>query len=231
MIRCLLTDDEPIARKGLRAYIEKIDFLTLVGECEDAISLNNQLTTTPVDLIFLDIEMPYISGIELLQTLPQPPKVIFTTAYDKYAIKGYELDVLDYLLKPISFERFLKSCNKARDFFDTYQKPDKDIFFIKTEGRFLKLAWKDILLLEAMENYIGIHTESEKHLVHMTMKQVLEKIPSNFIQVHKSSIINMDKVSGINGNCIELGRLQVIISRSMKEDVLEKILYNRLLKK
>lgn len=231
-ITCLITDDEPIARAGLRNYIEKIDFLTLVAECEDAVSLNNQLHLQPVDLVFLDIEMPYISGIDLLQSLAHPPKVIFTTAYEQYAIKGYELDVLDYLLKPISFDRFLKSANKARDYF--YKKETSsgtDEFFIKSDGKYLKLQWNEILLLEGMENYICIHTSTQKHLVHMTMKQVLEQLPDQFIQVHKSSIINMNKISGIEGNLIQLQDLEVSVSRSLKETVLEKILHNKLLKK
>src|SRR5690606_5915957 len=127
------------------------------------------------------------------------PKIIFTTAYEKYAIKGYELDVLDYLLKPISFDRFLKACNKARDYFESLREPDQQSFFIKTEGRYLKLNWEDILMVEAMENYVAIHTASEKHLVHMTMKQLMEKMPVQFLQVHKSTIVNMDKITGING--------------------------------
>lgn len=220
-----------MARKGLCAYVERIDFLTLVAECEDAVTLNNQLARTPVDLVFLDIEMPYISGIELLQSMSNPPKIIFTTAYEKYAIRGYELDVLDYLLKPVSFDRFLKACNKARDYFESQREPSNKSFFIKTEGRYLKLNWEDILMVEAMENYVAIHTASEKHIVHMTLKQLTEKMPAQFLQVHKSTIVNMDKISGINGNNIELGRLQATISRSMKEEVLEKILNNRLLKK
>ncbi|KYP13653.1 response regulator transcription factor, partial [Flavihumibacter sp. CACIAM 22H1] len=226
-ITCLITDDEPLARKGLRGYIEKIDFLQLAGECEDAVSLNNFLATNQVDLLFLDIEMPYISGIEFVQSINHPPKIIFTTAYEKYALKGFDLDALDYLIKPIPFERFLKACNKARDFFELQQKtPLTNDFFIKTEGRYQKLAWNEILVMEALENYIGIHTETGKHLVHMTMKQALEKLPAQFIQVHKSSIVNMDKISGITGNSIQLGKLEVSISRAMKEQVLQKILHN-----
>ncbi|MBL7770712.1 MAG: response regulator transcription factor [Flavipsychrobacter sp.] len=231
-ITCLITDDEPIARAGLRNYIEKIDFLTLLAECEDAVSLNNQLHQQPVDLVFLDIEMPYISGIDLLQSLAHPPKVIFTTAYEQYAIKGYELDVLDYLLKPISFDRFLKSANKARDYFYKNETSSgSDEFFIKSDGKYLKLQWNEILLLEGMENYICIHTSTQKHLVHMTMKQVLEQLPDQFIQVHKSSIINMNKITGVEGNLIQLQDMEVSISRSLKETVLEKILHNKLLKK
>src|SRR3954471_1978364 len=120
-IKCILTDDEPFARKGLQGYIEKVDFLELAGVCENAIELNSMLKQQPVDVLFLDIEMPYMSGIELLKNLSQPPKVVFTTAYEKYAMDGYELEVMDYLLKPISFDRFLRSANKIYDFFLTKQ--------------------------------------------------------------------------------------------------------------
>lgn len=114
-LKCIITDDEPMARKGLQGYVEKLDFLELVGVCEDAIQLNNILKTQSVDLLFLDIEMPYMSGIDLLASLVNPPKVIITSAYEQYAIKGYDLEVVDYLLKPISFERFLKAVNKVYD--------------------------------------------------------------------------------------------------------------------
>ncbi|HEY6436448.1 MAG TPA: response regulator, partial [Ignavibacteriaceae bacterium] len=131
-ISCIITDDEPIARKGLQGYIGKIDFLDLKGVCEDAIQLNNLLKQAPIDLLFLDIEMPYVSGIEFLANTASPPKVIFTTAYERYAIKGYELDVLDYLLKPISFERFMKAANKAYEFFNTNPEPATQYLFVKT---------------------------------------------------------------------------------------------------
>src|SRR5471030_3256838 len=116
-ITCIITDDEPFARKGLQGYIEKIGFLDLKGMCEDALQLSDLLQRQPVDLLFLDIQMPHITGIEFIRALPKPPKVIFTTAYEQYALQGFELDVLDYLLKPISYERFLKAAWKARDYF------------------------------------------------------------------------------------------------------------------
>jgi len=116
-ITCIITDDEPFARKGLQGYIEKIDFLDLKGVCEDALQLSNLLQQQPVDLLFLDIQMPHITGIEFLKAFPRPPKVIFTTAFEQYALQGFELDVIDYLLKPISYERFLKATWKARDYF------------------------------------------------------------------------------------------------------------------
>ena len=131
-IKCIITDDEPIARKGLRGYIEKVDFLTLTGECEDAVQLNTILKTQEIDLLFLDIEMPEMTGIELLSNLTNPPKVIIVSAYEQYALKGYEFNVVDYLLKPVSFDRFIKSVNKIYDLLQTEQKEKNDYIFVKS---------------------------------------------------------------------------------------------------
>ncbi|MGZ5133536.1 MAG: response regulator, partial [Flavitalea sp.] len=154
-IKCVVTDDEPFARKGLQGYIEKIEFLELVGNCEDAIQLNEMLKHQPVDLLFLDIEMPYMTGIEFLKNLSKPPKVIFTTAYEKYAVQGFDLDILDYLLKPISFQRFLKSANKAYEYFQLQHpvQAGADYIFVKADNRLEKIHFSDILFVEALENY------------------------------------------------------------------------------
>ena len=178
-IKCIITDDEPVARKGLQGYIEKIDFLELVAVCEDALQLNSVVKNKKADLIFLDIEMPYISGIEFLKNNPQAPKVIFTTAYEQYAIKGYELDVLDYLLKPISFERFLKAANKAFDYFNNNKEGKGRFTFVKSGNRLEKINFDEILFLEAMENYVGIYTTDKKIIAHSTLKSLLE-IPVSY---------------------------------------------------
>lgn len=231
-LKCVITDDEPIARKGLQGYIEKVDFLDLAGTCEDALSLNTFLKNNEVDLLFLDIEMPYLSGIELLQSLTTPPKVILTTAYEQYALKGYELEVIDYLLKPISFDRFLKAVNKAASFFSNDQRSTTaDDVFVKVDGKIIKLGWQDILFIEALENYVCIHTSASKHIVHITLKSLLDQIPVNFIQVHKSSIVNITAIDGINGNILEIGSHRVTVSRSLKEPVMEKIINNKLLRR
>src|SRR5215212_6689054 len=137
-ISCMITDDEPMARKGLQGYVERIPYLQLLAVCEDAVQLNSKLQEQKPDLLFLDIEMPYLSGIEFLKTQTDPPKVIFTTAYENYALQGFELDVLDYLLKPISFERFLKAANKAYDYFDGASVNQGNYLFIKTDNKLEK---------------------------------------------------------------------------------------------
>ncbi|MGB8191619.1 MAG: LytTR family DNA-binding domain-containing protein [Chitinophagaceae bacterium] len=233
-IRCIVTDDEPMARKGLQGYIEKIDFLELAAVCENALELNSELKKQSVDLLFLDIEMPYMTGIELLKNLPSPPKVIFTTAYDKYALQGFELEVLDYLLKPISFERFLKAANKAYDHFklNAAAEPEQDHLFVKADNKLEKIRFDEILFIEALENYIGIYTANKKLITHSTLKALQEKLPpQRFIQTHKSYIVAIDKINSIEGNILHVQQHQVPISKYQKEEVLEKIVNNSLLKK
>jgi len=231
-IKCIITDDEPVARKGLQGYIEKIDFLELAGVCEDAVHLNSLLKQHPVQLLFLDIEMPYITGIEFLKNHPDPPKVIFTTAYEQYALEGYELDVLDYLLKPVSFERFLKAANKAYDWFQPEDAPGQDYIFVKAGSKLEKIDLADILFAEAMENYVAIYSREQKLVATTTLKGLQEKLPaSSFVQCHKSYIINMQAVRSIEGNILNIDKYQVPISKYQKEEVMEKMVNSKLLKK
>jgi DNA-binding LytR/AlgR family response regulator len=232
-IKCIITDDEPIARKGLQGYIDKIDFLQLAGVCEDAIQLTSLLKQQPADLLFLDIEMPYITGIDFLKNTPQAPKVIFTTAYEQYAIKGYELDVLDYLLKPISFDRFLKAANKAYDFFAGASAADNNYLFVKTDNKLEKVNFNELLFVEAMENYVALYTADKKLVTHSTLKALQEKLPAGqFIQPHKSYVVNINSIQSIEGNILHVaGKYQIPISKYQKEEILEKIVYNKLLKK
>lgn len=227
-ISCIITDDEPLARKGLQGYVEKIDFLQLAGVCEDALQLNTLLRQQPVDLLFLDIEMPYITGIEFLQQAANPPKVIFTTAYEQYAIRGYELDVLDYLLKPIPFERFLKAANKAWDYFQPTATGERDHLFVKTDSRLEKVRFAEILLVEAMENYVAIYTGDKKLITHSTLKGLQESLPvRQFIQPHKSYLVNLEAIGAVEGNILHVGRYQVPISKYQKDEVMGKIGYRK----
>jgi DNA-binding LytR/AlgR family response regulator len=232
-IKCVITDDEPIARKGLQGYIEKIDFLELVGVCEDAIQLNSLLKQQPVDLLFLDIEMPYVTGIDFLKNTPQAPKVIFTTAYEQYAIKGYELDVLDYLLKPISFERFLKAANKAYDYFAGATANQANYLFIKTDNKLEKVNLHELLFVEAMENYVALYTADKKLITHSTLKALQEKLPAaQFIQPHKSYLVNIQCIQSIESNILHVaGQYQIPISKYQKDEVMERIVNNKLLKR
>src|ERR1700743_500570 len=183
-ITCIITDDEPFARKGLRGYIENLDFLELKGVCEDALQLSNMLRQQPVDLLFLDIQMPHLTGIEFIKALSNPPKVIFTTAYEQYALQGFELDVMDYLLKPISYDRFIKAAWKARDYFAlrSNKTPEVEIqpnyTFIKANGKLEKINFDELLFIEGMENYVALHLPGKKLITPSTIKALFEKLPA-----------------------------------------------------
>lgn len=233
-IKCIIVDDEPFARKGLSGYVEKIDFLELSGICENVIELNSLLKQQPIDLIFLDIEMPYMTGLDFLKSTKELPKVIFTTAYEQYALKGYELDVLDYLLKPISFERFLQASNKAHSWFFQQKENGEadDYFFVKADNKLEKIMFAEILFVEAMENYVAIYTKDKKIITHLTLKVVQEKLtPPRFLYPHKSYIVAMDKISAIEGNLLYVMQHRVPVSKYLKEEILEKILNDKLLKR
>lgn len=189
--------------------------------------LSDLLQRQPVDLLFLDIQMPHITGIEFIKALSNPPKVIFTTAYEQYALQGFELDVIDYLLKPISYERFLKAAWKARDYFALREeKSDTAIpyMFAKSNGRLEKITFDEILYIEGMENYVAIYLENKKIIIHSTIKALLEKLPvQQFIQTHKSYIVAINKVDSIEGNTLHIKKQQVPVSKYQREFVLGQI--------
>lgn len=232
-IKCIITDDEPMARKGLRRYIEKIDFLTLIGECEDAIQLNTMLRTKQVNLIFLDIEMPEITGIELLSNMTNRPKVVIVSAYEQYALKGYEFDVTDYLLKPVSFERFLKSVNKIHDLLEkeSNSNPDKYVF-IKSNKQLKKIILKNILFVESLGNYVIIYTPETKEIIYTTLRHIGESLQSDsFLQVHRSYIVNMDHIKSIEGNILNIGNHKIPVARNFRDKISNVILNNRIISK
>jgi DNA-binding LytR/AlgR family response regulator len=225
-ITCIITDDEPYARKGLQAYVEKTAFLQLKGQCEDAMELGEMLKQQPVDLLFLDIQMPHITGVEFLRSLRSPPKVIFTTAFKEYAIEGFELDVLDYMLKPISEERFKKAAYKAKDYFDLKGTTEAPTYlFVKAEGKLEKIVFDELLYLEGMENYVIIHTALKKVITHSTLKALIEKLPGKtFMQTHKSFVVSLGKVNTIEANMLHIGQHRVPIGRQLKDDVMNRII-------
>ena len=227
-IKTIIVEDEPLARSGLEGYIKEIDFIDLVASCEDALQANNALAQYQPNLMFLDIQMPRITGIDFLKSLSKPPMVIFTTAYPNYALQGFELDVVDYLVKPYPFDRFLKAVNKARDLFLLKSEPSKsnssapEYMFVKTESRLERVVFSEILFVEAMENYVIIHTPSQKIITMMTMKGMEEVLPgSDFLRVHKSFIVNHRHISSIEGNEIKTGSTKIPISRKNKSQVMD----------
>ena len=237
-LKCIIIDDEPIARKVLEEFIEDIDFLELIGKAENPVKASALLGDEEVDLVFLDINMPKLNGIDFIKSSKNLPAIIMTTAYPEYAAEGFALDVLDYLVKPISFERFLKACNKAKNYQrlsnQSIQLPQKtsDHFFIKCDNSIEKVFYHDLLYIEGLLNYVILHTASGKMIVYMTIKSMLEQLPQDiFIKVHKSYIVNLNKINGIEGNAVKIGNTKITISQNLKEEVLNKILKNNMIKR
>ncbi len=237
-VNCIIIDDEPLARKGLKEYVSEVDFLELKGEGENAEAATTLLSKGNIDLIFLDIQMPKLTGIEFLKDLKNAPMVIFTTAYSKYALESYELDVQDYLVKPISFERFLKACSKAKDFYALKQAGNKTVlkndeyFFIRCADRYEKILYDELLYMEAMENYVIFHTISGKFISYLTLKAVESYLPADkFLKVHKSYIIAIPKIESIDGSDIIIKGKSIPISRTLKDEVMNKLVMGKFLKR
>lgn len=229
-----------MARKGLKEYMADTDFLECIGEFDNPLMSTNLLQKEEVQLLFLDIEMPKITGIEFFKTLQHAPPVIFTTAYPQYALEGFELEALDYLVKPISFDRFFKAALRAKEYYEirernkevTIENSHPDHFFIKADSKLVKIFFADILFAEALQNYVMIYTGDKKYMTYLTFKSVEDYLPaSKFIKTHKSYIVSAGKITGIEGNEILLGAQRIPISRNLKEDVLEKILAGKFLKR
>jgi DNA-binding LytR/AlgR family response regulator len=235
-LKCIIVDDEPVARKGLEEYVNDTGFLQLVGKCENAIKAMTLLNEKNVDLIFLDIQMPKLSGIDFLKSLREPPMVIFTTAYPEYALESYELDVIDYLVKPITFERFVKAAQKALDYKSLRENVTKgstsDFFFVKCDHKYEKINYVDVLYIEAMQNYSIIHTGSKKLIAYITFSGIESKLPSDqFLKVHKSYIVHIPKINAVEGNEILIGSARIPISRNLKEEVMKRVVEGNLFKR
>ena len=219
-IRCIVIEDEPLALKKIKEYVEQVDYLELLKEFNNAIEAIGFLKQTKVDLIFLDIRMKKLSGIQFLESIKSRPKIIITSAYDEYAIKGYELDVADYLLKPFTFDRFLKSVDKVYHQLIRFKNNiKKDYIFIKTEYRIEKIILKEILYIRGMKDYLQIHTTDRKIMTLQTFKNMLEILsPIDFQRVHNSYIVAIAKIESIERNRIRIGKDLVPISDSYKEN-------------
>lgn len=203
----------------------------MTGECENALQLNELLKKEQPELLFMDIEMPYINGIDFLSGIRNPPKVIITSAYEQYALKGYELNVTDYLLKPISFDRFLKAVNRVHELLQKEQESTPEPYlFVKTDKLLKKVTIQDILFIESMGNYVLIHTSSSKEITYSPLKSLLEFLPDNlFIQVHRSYIVQTSKVQAIKGNMLIIGTHKIPIARNLRDEVLNALLKDKLI--
>lgn len=218
-LNCLIIDDEPIAREGINDYCKEISFLNVAALCKNVLQANHYLESNEIDLIFLDINMPILSGVDWLKGLKKSPSIIMTTAYKEYALQSFGYNVLDYLVKPISFKRFLQAVNKVNGYYE--HKDEKNILFVKSERQLKKIAIADILFIEAMQNYIKVTTSKETIITHISLKSFKNQLPEDiFIQTHKSYIVSKYKVDKIVENQIIIGDYEIPISVRLKSKVL-----------
>ncbi|MBD0298516.1 MAG: response regulator transcription factor [Flavisolibacter sp.] len=230
-IRCLVIDDEPLAREILKQHIAGVEALELTGTCSNAVEAVSFLKQHPVDLLFLDIQMPQLLGTNFIRTLKNPPKTIFTTAYRKYAIEGFELDAVDYILKPISFERFLKAVNKVLQMaFTTTQpssppkeaqnEPANSFLYFRADRKMVKVFFRDILFIEGLKDYIKIVTDSKTIVTKYVLSTLEEMLPaSEFLRIHKSYIIAIHKIESFNADTVQMAKHELPIGRLYKFDV------------
>jgi DNA-binding LytR/AlgR family response regulator len=230
-LNCIIIDDEPVARKVLYEFAAQLSFVTVAGQFENTARAETYLETFPVDLILLDIEMPKVSGLDWLKSLVNPPMVILCTAFPKYALEGYELDIIDYLLKPVAFDRFLKAVQKARDFAELKQHRHTDFIFVRCEKRIEKLELKDINYIESLGNYVRIHLPGRQLLAYLTLKSIESQLPAaSFVKVHQSYLINFSKITAMEGNQVLVQDQYLPVSRNFREPLM-RIIEERMLKR
>ena len=236
-ITCIIIDDEPLARKGLKEYVTDVDFLNLIGEFDNPLKAAELISRGGVQLLFLDIQMPKITGLDFFKTLQNAPPVIFTTAYPQYALEGFEVNALDYLVKPVSIDRFFKAVHKAKEFYEVRDTNRKEAdssayFFIKADNKLVKILFDEVQYVEALQNYVTIHTATRKYMTYLTFKSVEDYLPADkFLKVHKSYIVAASKIDSIEGNDIRIGQQHIPISRNQKDEVMDKLIKNRFLKR
>jgi len=238
ILKCLIIDDEPIARKLLQEYIEETDFLKLTGTAENPLKAAGLINELQPDLVFLDINMPKMSGLDFLRSANNLPMVIMTTAYGQYALDGFELAVVDYLVKPFSLERFLKASQKALELHTLKQKKlatssgEANHIFVKCDGKIEKVLFDELVYIEALANYITLYTTTGKLVAYLTIKGILESLPhAKFLQVHKSHIVNLDFITTIEGNMLHVGNTKITVGQSYLNEVMSVILKDRFIKR
>ncbi len=224
-INCLIVDDEPLALDLLEKYVRKTPFLQLTGRCNNAFQAMEVMAQEKVDLLFLDIQMPDLSGIAFSRTLQKNLRVIFTTAFEQYALEGFKVDALDYLLKPFNYEEFLKAAHKAKTWFEltlpTDKKPvEEESVFVKSEYKLVKIAFQDILYIEGLKDYVKIYLENNSKPVMslLSLKAMEEKLPADrFMRVHRSFIVHLDKIQSVDRSRIVFGKVYIPVSDTYKD--------------
>jgi len=226
-LTCLIIDDEPLAQDIIENYLTNFSFVKLVAKCDNALIALDWIKKQKIDLVFLDVSMPFISGIEFIRTLKNPPAVILTTAHKEFALEGYELNVVDYLLKPISFERFLMAINKLNLDVPETPKPvitnarNDSFIYVKSEKKNVKILLKEILFIESLKDYIKIHTTNKTIITQVAISTIEQRLPDNFLRVHRSFIVARDKITAYTQHDIEIGKLQIPIGRNYKTIVVK----------
>jgi DNA-binding LytR/AlgR family response regulator len=240
-LNCVVIDDEPLAQECITKYVERIEYLQLRGTGCDPIELTQILNREKIDLIFLDIQMPLMNGIDYLKVTNNLPMVIITTAYPTFALDGFSLDVVDYLLKPITFDRFFKAVNKANDYHKLVKKHagdsnassrDCEFFFIKCDTKYERIYFNDILYVQALQNYVTIHTEKGRYITHLSLRNVEENLnQDHFIKIHKSYVVSVSKIDSIENNDVLIQSIRIPVGRNYRENLLDRTLKKNLWKK
>ncbi|HWB28654.1 MAG TPA: LytTR family DNA-binding domain-containing protein [Chitinophagaceae bacterium] len=231
MLRCIAIDDEELALELLEDNISKVPYLQLVAKCQDAFEAIKVLEKQTVDLIFLDIQMPGLTGLQFIQSLAVKPMIILITAYEKFALQGFNLDVLDYLVKPVSFDRFMKACNKAKELHDLKTAKPKEgntntinhgYFFVNVDYKLLKVVTADVTWIEGLKDYIKIHLKSTARpiVTRMSMKGIEEELPKDeFLRIHKSYIVSITHVTAVMKNSVFIGELELPVGENYREEI------------
>jgi DNA-binding LytR/AlgR family response regulator len=234
-MKCIIVDDEPLAIEGVEIYMKEIDFLELAGTFNNALQLDTFLKENTVDLIFLDIEMPHLSGIDFLKTLDTKPLTILTTAYSEFALDAFNLNVVDYLLKPFRLERFVKAVEKAKDIYLYQNSPKdsaKDFIYVKSERKYIKVAFSDIEYISGLKDYVIVCTPTQKIVTSMNIKTIYEQLPHDiFSRTSKSFIININYIKAVNLNSIQLHSKEIPLGKGYKEDFFASHISDKIIKR
>lgn len=234
ILKCLVVDDEPIAREGIINYINKLDFLEVADECSTALEAAECLRNATYDLMFLDIQMPHLSGLEFLESLDKAPLTILTTAYSEYALEGFRLQVVDYLLKPVTFQRFFQAVLKAQELYNlknSDEEPNTHMY-IRQGDSFVKIVWREILYVESMQNYLKLHFKDRVLTIHQTMSSLEDLLPKDsFFRIHKSYMVNIFHIELISGGRVFVNGKELPVSRQKRDELLNTVVYKNLISK
>lgn len=223
-VTCLIIDDEPIAQNIIESYLEPFDQIEIAGKCANAIEANRMMLDKSIDLIFLDIEMPHLDGLSFVKNLEKAPKVIITTAYREYALEGHELNVVDYLLKPISQERFLKALNRVLTTSAMDKGPSNQYIYLKVDMKMVQVYLDEIHYIQGLSNYVRVFCENRTLITYQKLSHLSEVLPQNlFIRTHRSYIVNMTKIKSYTSHDLEIGDASIPVGGSHKEDLLEAL--------